>query len=348
LLQSQTRHRIPEGDITEDGRIDESTTMLFRMKIPPTAPDHTLLYSPLPSDLPALYFNKDVLILMAAYNGNIDRYARLKRPHFVRDEIMCVVRGIYHNTPYAKWWEGEIQSGAERYNSWDVLPYVRAAISARYLMENNMHHLLAQSVDYLPFQIWYPRPPCEAVLRALLVVRPQMKYPVAHACLVGGYRKLWDELNITPDRPLVDHAADCLDTYFREDIDRRIAALEEARKGDLNVPSGSLSAGDPRARAFTGFRWECSTDLVEEGLTPWAADTHWREGPYDGLLADVQKVGLYVCAPDWLKRYTFLKRAGPMDTVYWKNEDEMHKELEDDGETELSTKIKEMAVGVLP
>jgi hypothetical protein len=89
---------ISDGDIAEDGYINESTTNLFDVRIPPTAPDHTLLYSPLPPDLPALRFSKDLLILMAACDGNIDRYARLKRPVFMDGEIMCVVRGIYHNT----------------------------------------------------------------------------------------------------------------------------------------------------------------------------------------------------------------------------------------------------------
>ena len=61
-----------------------------------------LLHSPLPPDLPTT--NKDILILMAAYEGNIDRYVRLRRPFFIRNELNCLVRGIYNSTTFARWW----------------------------------------------------------------------------------------------------------------------------------------------------------------------------------------------------------------------------------------------------
>ncbi|KAJ6146568.1 hypothetical protein N7497_008550 [Penicillium chrysogenum] len=50
-----------------------------------------LLCEPLSTDLPTVY--KDILILMAAWSGNI------RRP--------CVVRGIYHHPFFAKWWLGQ-------------------------------------------------------------------------------------------------------------------------------------------------------------------------------------------------------------------------------------------------
>jgi hypothetical protein len=40
-----------------------------------------LLWNPLPFDLP--WGDKDLLILMAAYHGDVDRYARLRRPQHV-------------------------------------------------------------------------------------------------------------------------------------------------------------------------------------------------------------------------------------------------------------------------
>ncbi|KAF7122878.1 hypothetical protein CNMCM5793_000988 [Aspergillus hiratsukae] len=73
-------------DIAEDDRIDEFTLE------PPTAEDAAdamthLLYMPLPTDLPTM--NKDLLILMAAYYANIERYARLRRPNnWVPTEVM--------------------------------------------------------------------------------------------------------------------------------------------------------------------------------------------------------------------------------------------------------------------
>ena len=103
------RYRVSPGntrqqkyfDIAEDSHIDilgsdlESTTF--------SHDNAWLLYSPLPDDLPAAV-NKDVLILMAAYHGNVDRYSRLRRPSLVTNEVECVVRGIYHSTEFALWW----------------------------------------------------------------------------------------------------------------------------------------------------------------------------------------------------------------------------------------------------
>jgi hypothetical protein len=58
-------------DITEDNWIDE-----FTLEPPLRDDDVThLLYTPLPTNLPTM--NKDLLILMAAYYGNIERYACL-------------------------------------------------------------------------------------------------------------------------------------------------------------------------------------------------------------------------------------------------------------------------------
>ncbi|GIK07218.1 hypothetical protein Aspvir_002875 [Aspergillus viridinutans] len=81
-------------DITEDDRIDKFTSE----PLPPQKDDVShLLYTPLPADLPTM--NKDLLILMATYYGNIERYARLRRPNnWITTEVESVVRGIYHNS----------------------------------------------------------------------------------------------------------------------------------------------------------------------------------------------------------------------------------------------------------
>ncbi|KAL6231092.1 hypothetical protein BDW75DRAFT_221162 [Aspergillus navahoensis] len=54
------------------------------------------LYTPLPDELPT-GVHMDLLLLYAAYVGNIDRYVRHRDPnHFIKHEFDCVVRGIYH------------------------------------------------------------------------------------------------------------------------------------------------------------------------------------------------------------------------------------------------------------
>jgi hypothetical protein len=64
-------------------------------------------YNPLPLDLPTV--KKDLLLLMAAYDGSIDRYVRLCRPSVTSIEVPCVIRGICHHTMFARWWSTGIE-----------------------------------------------------------------------------------------------------------------------------------------------------------------------------------------------------------------------------------------------
>lgn len=86
-------------DITEDSSIGleesfaETSTQMESTIL-------SLLYKPFPHDLPAI--NKDILILKAAYEGNMERYVRLRRPSLIKKEQFCLERGIYHSTTFAK------------------------------------------------------------------------------------------------------------------------------------------------------------------------------------------------------------------------------------------------------
>lgn len=82
--------------LVEDGRLDEKsnpeerTEWPFVTKMPFPVSDIEnlpLLYNPLPKDLPTLH--KDLLILTAAFCGDIDRYVRLRRPTVIRTEMNC-------------------------------------------------------------------------------------------------------------------------------------------------------------------------------------------------------------------------------------------------------------------
>ncbi|KAL2216467.1 hypothetical protein M432DRAFT_663869 [Thermoascus aurantiacus ATCC 26904] len=115
---------------TEDWGIDDYNS---------EPPDHSAvvppLYSPLPTDLPPV--NKDLLILLAAYSGNIDRYARLRRPQMIPGEYSCIVRGIYHDAIFAK--------------------CIRRAINARFIMNNDLSRITEETDEGdLPYLIWYP------------------------------------------------------------------------------------------------------------------------------------------------------------------------------------------------
>lgn len=89
----------PPFDITEDWCLAAVGKRLEERPIPSDI--LSLLYAPLPRHLPSV--EKDILILMSAFTGNIDRCVRVRRPHPVSGEMQCIVRGIYHNTFFAKW-----------------------------------------------------------------------------------------------------------------------------------------------------------------------------------------------------------------------------------------------------
>ncbi|KAL4861057.1 hypothetical protein BDV12DRAFT_180806 [Aspergillus spectabilis] len=152
-LVSATRFGVlsqPSFDITEDWSVDVQGLPLGDHPVDPIA--ISLLHSPLPPDLPTV--DKDLLIAMAAWTGNIDRYARLHRPVWVLGERACVFHGIYHHPLFAKWKTTHLRGDA-----WDS--FFRAAINARCIMSNDLSWLTDDGVpeNELPELIWYPRTP---------------------------------------------------------------------------------------------------------------------------------------------------------------------------------------------
>lgn len=178
-----------------------------------------LLYSPLPVDLPTV--NKDILILMAAYYGDIDRYVRLQRPVLIPGETACIIRGIFFNTLFAKWWSLQDLS-ISRY---DPLTRRRIdrAITARFIMNNDLSRILRRP-DTEPDCIWYPARARPETYRELARRVPSMTATVAHACIVAGYSNILQELpefNIT--WVLLREAELSTDPVIAEEIKRRIS-----------------------------------------------------------------------------------------------------------------------------
>ncbi|KLU91338.1 hypothetical protein MAPG_09859 [Magnaporthiopsis poae ATCC 64411] len=187
-------------NITEDWSIGEVTTRSFNGRSPhqyasageelTLLPNNdamaSFLWNPLPRDLPA--GNKDVLVLMAAYHGDIDRYTRLRRPVPVSDnEACCIRRGIHHNTGFARW-VFQDQPGN------DIKPYIRA-IHARFIMSNDLSRISADQPpdDQLPWQIWYPTQAAAETYVELARRRPSMRPAVARALIVADYQNEWDD-----------------------------------------------------------------------------------------------------------------------------------------------------------
>ncbi|KAF7856276.1 hypothetical protein EAF04_009804 [Stromatinia cepivora] len=209
-------------NITEDYGVGETSSPRTHSR--PLAPEHVpLLYNPLPLHLPTT--NKDALIVHAAYEGNIDRYARLRRPVMVHSvEGQAVVRGIYHHTAFARWLVGQPLS---------VPPHlendIKEAIMARFIMVNDLSRI--GHVQWpMPFMIWWPLIPQEATLRELARRMPGMLLPVAITCIIADYRWLWEELTPEPHSLLWEQATQrqtgvstANQNYYVEDLERRAA-----------------------------------------------------------------------------------------------------------------------------
>lgn len=111
--ESQRREaHLPQPDIEEDRSLGEEEVGLPEWRMNLTHEKTKLLYSPLPPDLPTM--RKDLLIQMAAYEGNIDRYARLiRRRSMNRSEVTCVIRGIVHHTMFARCWADQLETNIQ-------------------------------------------------------------------------------------------------------------------------------------------------------------------------------------------------------------------------------------------
>lgn len=211
--------------------------------------DIDLLHKPLPRDLPPL--NKDILILMAAWDGNIDRYARLRRPITISNEITAVVRGAYHHTPYARWLETCVDDIFPRsyYNT-----LVRQAFHARFIMNDDLSRIDSEvDGETLPELFWWPHCPHKETLRELAWRRPDFQHQVTLACIAGNYRDLFIEISdgMKPTEQQLDAAIVSPNKFYREHLQQR--AKEEGIQ---------LSA------------FEISDRWCEQG---WPSEEHWTK-----------------------------------------------------------------------
>jgi hypothetical protein len=208
---------VPVFDITEDWCIDAEGTLPGARAVDPKAVQ--LLCEPLPADLPTI--DKDLLILMAAWSGNIDRYARLRRPTMINGEMPCVIRGIYHHPFFAKWWL--MQESVSQEN---VSQQIRMAIYARLIMNNDLSWLSESTPDSdLPILIWHPNPAREHTYTELARRRPSMTPQVARSCIKANYQDLFDALNTTPDIFLWRDAKKVSNTHYLEQIEQKVMEL---------------------------------------------------------------------------------------------------------------------------
>ncbi|OAA59936.1 hypothetical protein ISF_05947 [Cordyceps fumosorosea ARSEF 2679] len=237
--------------------------------------ERALLSRPLPEDLPA-GVNKDVLILMAAYEGNADRYARLERPGGIRGEEACIARGIFHSTTFALHWSARGVRGA-----------LAAAVHARRAMLNDLSWLVpALPEEELPYMIWYPLRPRHLTLWEIARREPRMWLAVAHACVACGYRPLFDLLlpRIKATRELRWEAERGADRHFEESL-RRVKTEGGGR--------GEAEAEEDKEPTETLVSGQMDVDAIGEAHHPavWA-----------GYGANAAALELYLMVPEAIRK----------------------------------------------
>ncbi|KAK2033588.1 hypothetical protein LX32DRAFT_635273 [Colletotrichum zoysiae] len=308
------RHYQHYFDIQEDGRIDDPSDPSVHQTL---EDEHiSLFYSPLPKDLPTT--NKDVLIIMAAWEGNIDRYLQLRRPVRIANEISAVIRGIYHHPPFARWIETHLKELFSR-REWKAL---QQAIHARFIMCNDLSRIHSEVYgDDLPWVFWWPHFPHENTLRELAWRRVDLKDHVAVACIVANYQDVFDELKAEPSRRQWEVACQSPNAHYRENIERRAAErdVDLEISENLDFLNGIPAYWEYRKRYLefeleSSGRAEIPDALVntpyEHGSDPAGWEDEWYEPGYlfdDHLHLSVMAWNTYISATDEARR-----KPGPL------------------------------------
>lgn len=243
-----------------------------------------LLYSPLPADLPTV--DTDMLILSAAYHGDIDRYVRLRRPKKIEGELACLVRGIYHDPLFAKFWS--LQPCAEP-EDWRI----RRAINARFIMSNDLSRITPTTCVFeLPYCIWFPQPAYWTVYEHLARLRPDMKLHAARACIVADYQESFEIIDPPHDFALVKEAQVSRNPFYLEYLQAKEAQGDTTGK-DYDVKWWKYYTIKHALMPSTPCIYS-KLDAADIGTTQtWI---------YDGLEADMSTVEVYICTPEEVKQ----------------------------------------------
>ncbi|KAM0208989.1 hypothetical protein ACHAQI_006685 [Fusarium lateritium] len=215
----------------EDQDVDERHSIL-------TEDEVKLLYTPLPQDLPTV--KKTLLTQMAAYDGNIERYARLASGKTLTElDEDCIVRGILHHNMFARWWTDQIKNNTIYSKSTPNVWGFQRAILARRIMLNDLSVFEPEdswpSGRWKPYIIWWPLKPNEHYLRVFAESVPEMKIPIAAAAIACDYVGLYKLLDPEPSWDLWVVADEfSRNPFFREDQERR------AREKGVKIKDGSF------------------------------------------------------------------------------------------------------------
>ncbi|RAO67849.1 uncharacterized protein BHQ10_003861 [Talaromyces amestolkiae] len=257
-----------------------------------------LLYQPLPVDLPQ--GNKDVLILMAAYYGNIERYSRLRRPRVIYGELGCLVRGIYHNTMFALWCA--TQTIPTQYRSGDIT----RAIHARMIMNNDLSRII--NLDTMqpwedfkdkPYMIWYPNPAQDNTYKTLAKAVTSMRPAILHAAVYTKNKSLFDwlldDLGIVPTPPAF-HEAHAQTWGMGDGHPSYFVSRLKTRSEELGI---DLHAHEAFSWKMYSAKPPMSGNWLAKELTPDSIHSAMEDwGIYDGYIVDASGAELFASAPE--------------------------------------------------
>ena len=336
-------------DIEEDGYIGlkEKISKVDRDAIlGPGDSEH--LWMPLPPDLPVL--DKFLPTRMAAWEGNVDRYARLMHPRRLRTETEynCILRGIYHHTSFARWWAYQLGTNSRRI----ILPgkllsegnerecrEIRTAINARKIMNNDISDLDDDS-DCLPWLIWWPVRPHENTLRELASKCPSMRHQIAITTILCDYKSLFRSLKPPPRESFFEAAKQSRNPFYLKYLEEfarersiRSREISEFSPYDTTIEASlqpDLELRDSFAHSSIQF-----SDIV----VPWGQhprDEWGSPGIYGGQPADPGVVERYM----WLSSETAQKIEDEYSGIYNDSADTGYLYIEDDDpENELWLKL---------
>ncbi|KAI1368183.1 hypothetical protein F5Y08DRAFT_296776 [Xylaria arbuscula] len=301
--------------IEEDMHIDVS---------PITAPYHIpylndneirLLYEPLPQDLPTV--KKELLIQMAAFDGNIDRYSRLATParRMRVMELSCVIRGIYHHTMYARWWGNEIAQNTPRAQVVAAVkfePYfidsdavgsnldrIKMAISARRIMLNDPREFQDNGWPPnvpQPYFIWYPLRPRPEMLSLLAKKVPSMAEQAAVAAIFCDYESEFKSICPAPNIRLWFAASQSKNPLYKDYLEKKGAKENiDTWAFEMDIWQGAFH---DRVQYCMEFDLE-PTDMVDfSDKNPQYDSLFTRLGPYnEGGRPDAGKLEFKIWSP---------------------------------------------------
>ncbi|KAJ2978406.1 hypothetical protein NQ176_g3832 [Zarea fungicola] len=268
-----------------------------------------LLYTPLPLDLPTL--NKTLLIEMAAYNGDVDRYARLVRPYMsmLEAEAVCVVRGIHHSPLFARFWALQLDQDTQLAKR--IIAYhrtdIQKAILARRIMSND-RSLFENGWDPStpqPYMIWWPQKPHPHTLVDLFTVAPTMRETAIVASIMCDYEGNFEYLDYTPTDAIYLAARESSNPMYMK------AVLERAE--ELGIDVSSRYGDVERPYAHQPEAWIMAE--IEPSEQGYVCGTR-----YDGVVVEGGQDPLHTLPSASLRnlhRLIWLLPLGPDEAIYF-------------------------------